>query len=93
MIIDFTDTALSDLDKFNKKDIEFIIKKLEYFANNYDVLKNSKNVTAIVNHSGFYRYVIKKDLRAIYTIKNNKIEILILRISFRKNAYDDLKHL
>lgn len=93
MIIDFTESALSDLDCFNKTDIEYIIKKLEYFASNYDILKTSKNVTPIVGHNGVFRYVIKKKIRAIYTIKNNKIEILILRISFRKNAYDDLDSL
>lgn len=93
MIIDFTETALNDLDSFNKSDNEYIIKKLEYFATNYDILKTSKNVTPVVGHSGLFRYVIKKKIRAIYTIKNNKIEILILRISFRKNAYDDLDNL
>lgn len=93
MILDLSKSAYEDLNNFNDKERKYILKKLEYFSKNYEELKHSKNVTAIVDYSNLYRYKIKGNLRALYTIKNNKIEILVLRISHRKDIYDKLNSL
>lgn len=60
----YSDEALKELESksFDKKTKTMIYKKLEYLAQNYEVLKNSKNITQLVaNQNNFLdiKYQIK----------------------------------
>ncbi len=88
MILEFSEQSLKDLKKFNKAELTKIENKLDYLAENYEVLKNSKNITALVNFSNLYRYKISDNIRAIFEIRDNKISILVLKIGYRKDIYN-----
>lgn len=87
MQIEFSQEAESFLDTLNKKDYEKIKNKLLYLSQNYDVLKNSKNITYLVGFTDIFRYKISDSIRAIFKIKDDRITILILKISYRKDVY------
>ncbi len=87
MTLSFSEEALKNLSHFNKKEALKIKNKLDFLAKNYDVLKDSKNITSLVNFSNLYRYKISNNIRALFEIKNNQIEILILKIAYRKDIY------
>lgn len=87
----YSEDAIKQINKlFNKKERLFIDDKINYLAQNYEQLKKSKKVTEIKNHNSLLRYKINDKIRAIFTLINDEIEILIIRVDFRKNIYDDL---
>lgn len=87
MQIEFSKESELFLYTLNKKDYEKVKNKLLYLCQNYDILKDSKNITSLVNFSNLYRYKISKDLRAIFKIKDDKITILVLKVGYRKDVY------
>lgn len=87
MLIEFSKEAECFLDTLNKKDYEKVKNKLLYLSQNYGILKDSKNITSLVNFSNLYRYKISNNIRAIFQIKDDKITILILKIGYRKDIY------
>lgn len=88
MQIEFTQEASNFLESLNKKEYEKVKNKLLYLCSNYEVLKTSKNITSLVGFSNVYRYKISDNIRAIFEIKDDKITILILKISYRKDIYN-----
>lgn len=84
MLLDFTKEAYKNFSNFNKFEQNKISEKFDYLLQNYETLKNSKNITALVGFKNKYRYKISKDIRAIFT---NTITILILKIGYRKDIY------
>ncbi|MBE3022736.1 type II toxin-antitoxin system RelE family toxin [Campylobacter sp. 7477a] len=87
MKLEISDIAKENLKKFNKKDYTKIKEKLIYLCDNYEIIKDSKNITSLVNFSNFYRYRISSDIMAVFQIKDDKITILILKIGHRKDIY------
>lgn len=85
--LEISDEALEFLDHLNQLEYNKVKNKLIYLRDNYEILKNSKNITALVNFSNLYRYKISYSLRAIFKIKYDQITILVLKISHRKDAY------
>ena len=91
MRIEYTEIAIKDLLEFNEVDRRLIIKKIEYLAENFEILKKSKKVTELKGkHKNKYRFVVARKIRVIFQIKNDKLIILILRVGKRKDIYKDL---
>lgn len=88
MNLEYSDLALKNLSDFNHAEAIKIRKKLDYLALNYEDLRNSKNITSLVNFSNLYRYKISNKLRALFELKDGKITILILKIGYRKDIYN-----
>lgn len=88
MNLEYTDFALKNLADFNRQEAIKIRKKLDYLAQNYEDLRNGKNITSLVNFSNLYRYKISNKLRALFEIRDDKITILILKVGFRKDIYN-----
>jgi len=84
----FTETAINNLEMFNKAEQQMISEKLIYLAENFELLSKSKKVTKLkgtdYNH---YRFVIARRIRAIFEIKDGELILLILRIGRRKDVY------
>ncbi|CZE50835.1 type II toxin-antitoxin system RelE family toxin [Campylobacter geochelonis] len=87
MKLEFTELAVKNLTSFSKVDQKKIKNKLDYLTQNYDILKNTKNITALVNLSNQYRYKISDSIRAIFMLEDGNITILILKIAHRKDVY------
>lgn len=87
MNIEYSEQAIKDMLKFNEVDRTLIAKKIEYLAENFDILKNSKKVTELKGEYQKYRFVVAKKIRIIFTIKESKIILLVLRVGKRKNIY------
>jgi len=91
MKIEYTEIAIKDLLEFNEADRRLIVKKIEYLAENFEILKTSKKVTELKGkHTNEYRFVVARKIRVIFQIKNDKLVILILRVGKRKDIYKDL---
>jgi len=91
MKIEYTEIAVKDLLAFNEVDRRLIVKKIEYLAENFEVLKTSKKVSELKGkHKNKYRFVVARKIRVIFLIKNENLIILILRVGKRKDIYKDL---
>ena len=89
MKIEYSEVAIKDLLGFNKADRILIVKKIEYLAENFEVLKKTKKITELKGkYKGTYRFVVARKIRVIFQIKNNELIILILRVGKRKDIYD-----
>jgi mRNA interferase RelE/StbE len=78
--IRLTNTAIKDLKKINKKDVEHIGKKLKEYSNDpfpYSIKLSGKSIST-------YRFRIG-DYRAIFDFENEYI--VIHRIAHRKEIY------
>ena len=78
----FTDEALKDLDKLDKKTITIIIKKIRWFSEQDNLLKFAKVLK--YDAIGQYRFRIGS-YRVIFDI--NKIKIIILKIGHGATVY------
>ena len=88
MNIEYTEIAIKDLLEFNEIDRKLIVKKIEYLADNFEILKQSKKIIELKgNHKGKFRFVVARKIRVIFQVKNNRLLILILRIGKRKDIY------
>ena len=76
----FTDKALKQLKKFEKKDQERIIKSLERIR-----IRPEAYVTKLIDDPGYRLRV--GDYRIILDIEREKLIILVLMVSHRKNIY------
>jgi len=91
MNIEYTEIAIKDLLDFNEVDRKLIVKKIEYLAQNFKILKNSKKVTELKGkYENKYRFVVARKIRVIFQLKNDKLIILILRVGRRKDIYKNL---
>ena len=83
----FSETAVKNLEKFNKADQTLIAKKLIYLSENFEILKKSKKITELKGNSTYYRFVIARKIRAIFEVNNDELILLILKIGKRKSIY------
>ena len=87
--LELTDIAVKNLKDFNHAEQQLIAKKLRYFAENFEILKESKKVTELKGTDyKHYRFVIARKIRAIFEVKNERLILLVLRIGRRKDVYD-----
>jgi len=88
--IQYSEQAVKDLKGFNVVEQVLIAQKIEYLAENFEVLKQSKKVRELkgTQFSGQFRFTIARKIRAIFRIESGQIILLILRVGKRKGVYE-----
>ena len=90
--LDFDKKASKDLLSLDKSVRNFILDELEIFINNFDetyekeLIKITKIKALQGEYKGLYRLRLRT-YRLIYEKKNDKLIILVLRVSHRKDIY------
>ena len=90
--LDFDKKASKDILSLDKSTRNFILDELESFINNFDeeyekeLIKLSKIKALKGEFKGLYRLRLRT-YRVIYEKINNKLVILVLRVSHRKDVY------
>ena len=88
----FDKKASKDLLSLDKSVRNFILDELEIFINNFDetyekeLIKITKIKALQGEYKGLYRLRLRT-YRLIYEKKNDKLIILVLRVSHRKDIY------
>ncbi len=83
--IQFRPAALKNLERFPKRDLVRIKKKIEELGRNLP----APNTTKIKGNNSFHR-VRTGDYRIIYEIQDDRLIILIVKIGHRKDIYKGL---
>lgn len=90
--LDFDKKASKDLLSLDKSVRNFILDELEIFINNFDetyekeLIKITKIKALQGEYKGLYRLRLRT-YRLIYEKQNDKLVILVLRVSHRKDIY------
>ena len=90
--LDFDKKASKDILSLDKSTRNFILDELESFINNFDeeyqkeLIKLTKIKALKGEFKGLYRLRLRT-YRVIYEKINNKLVILVLRVSHRKDVY------
>jgi len=90
--LEFDKKASKDILSLDRKTRDFILGELEFFINNFDenyekeLMKTSKIKSLKGQFKGLYRLRLRT-YRVIYEKKNDKLVILVLRVSHRKDIY------
>ncbi|MAD41758.1 MAG: hypothetical protein CL623_05135 [Arcobacter sp.] len=90
--LDIDKKASKDILSLDKSTRNFILDELESFINNFDeeyekeLIKVSKIKALKGEFKGLYRLRLRT-YRVIYEKINNKLVILVLRVSHRKDVY------
>jgi mRNA interferase RelE/StbE len=90
--LDFDKKASKDLLSLDKSVRNFILDELEIFINNFDETyeKELIKITKIKALQGEFKGLFRLRLRTyriIYEKQNDKLVILVLRVSHRKDVY------
>ena len=90
--LDFDKKASKDLLSLDKSIRNFILDELEIFINNFDedYEKELMKIKKIKSLQGEFKGLFRLRLRTyriIYEKQNEKLIILVLRVSHRKDAY------
>jgi len=87
--IKYSDKSIKDLKSFSNPDKTLIVKKIHYLSENFEVLKESKKITQLKGsiYENQYRFVVARKIRILFSIEDDQIILLVLRIGFRKNIY------
>lgn len=90
--LDFDKKASKDLLSLDKSIRNFILDELEIFINNFDedYEKELMKIKKIKSLQGEFKGLFRLRLRTyriIYEKQNDKLIILVLRVSHRKDAY------
>lgn len=90
MKILYSEHSVKDLKDFNQPERILVAKKIEYLADNFEVLKATKKVRELkgTQFQGQYRYIIARKIRAIFRIEDGNFVLLILRVGKRKDVYE-----
>jgi len=90
MKIQYADTAVENLKKFNSADRVLIVKKIHYLADNFEVLKTGKKLRELkgTEYKNQYRFTIARKIRAIFRIEDERLILIVLRIGLRKDVYE-----
>lgn len=90
MKILYSEHSLKDLKNFNLAERTLVAKKIEYLADNFELLNTAKKVRELkgTQFDGQYRYTIARKIRAIFRIENGNLILLIIRIGKRKDIYE-----
>jgi mRNA interferase RelE/StbE len=90
--IELTNNSKKELDALDKQIKSFVLKSLAEFETNFDaeyennLIKTGKIKALKGEWSGFYRLKLRT-YRVIYAKEADKLIILIVRISHRKDVY------
>ena len=90
--LDFDKKASKDLLSLDKNIRNFILDELESFISNFDeyyekeLIKLTKIKPLKGDFKGLYRLKLRT-YRVIYQKKNDKLVVLVLRVSHRKDVY------
>jgi mRNA interferase RelE/StbE len=86
----YSEHSVKDLKDFNQPERILVAKKIEYLADNFEVLKATKKVRELkgTQFQGQYRYIIARKIRAIFRIEDGNFVLLILRVGKRKDVYE-----
>ncbi|PHS58761.1 MAG: plasmid stabilization protein [Sulfurimonas sp.] len=89
MKIRYSDKSVKDLKSFTHPDRILVAKKIEYLSQNFELLKESKKVTQLkgCEFENQYRFVVAKKIRVLFSIENDVLVVLVLRVGFRKDIY------
>ncbi len=89
MKIRYSEQSVKDLKSFPLNERTLIAKKIEYLADNFEILKQGKKVRELkgTEFKGQYRYIIARKIRALFRIENGELVLLILRVGKRKDTY------
>jgi mRNA interferase RelE/StbE len=91
--LEFDKKASKDILSLNKSVRNFILDELEDFINNFDeeyekeLIKLTKIKALKGEFKGLYRLKLRT-YRVVYKKQNDKLIILVLRVSHRKNIYN-----
>lgn len=91
--IELTNNSKKELDALDKQVKSFVLKSLAEFEANFDteyentLIKTGKIKALKGEWSGFYRLKLRT-YRVIYAKEADKLIILIVRISHRKDVYE-----
>ena len=90
MQLEFTDEAQENIDNFNNKMKDFVVKKLRYLTDNYNQLVKTKQIQKIQN-STISRFKVSDDIRAFFITfyETQDGTIIVLNVVSRENAYND----
>jgi len=86
----WSEQADADFGEFDIATKRKIKSRLEFLRANYDTIKDSKNITPLIGAKGKFRFKINDKLRAIFEVDGAVLKILLLRIKWRKDAYEDI---
>ena len=81
--LELSPKAVGELDHLNRSDIERIVKKLHWFAENFNEVKPERLTGEL---KGLFKFRIG-DYRAIYSLDSGKQQIIILAIGHRSEVY------
>lgn len=90
--LDFDKKASKDILSLDRSTRDFILDELEIFINNYDesyekeLMKLTKIKALKGEYKGLYRLRLRT-YRVIYEKQNDRLVILVLRVSHRKDVY------
>ena len=89
MRVTYSAKSVKDLKSFSRPDRQLIVHKVNYLAENYEALKNSKKVTELKGSEfeNQFRYVVAKKIRVLFRVEDDEIILLVLRVGFRKSIY------
>ena len=91
--IELTNNSKKELDALDRQVKSFVLKSLVEFETNFDteyennLIKTGKIKALKGEWSGFYRLKLRT-YRVIYIKEADKLIILVVRISHRKNVYE-----
>jgi len=90
MKIQYADTAVDNLKKFNSAERALIVKKIHYLADNFEALKTGKKLRELkgTEYKNQYRFTIARKIRAIFRVEDEKLILMVLRIGLRKDVYE-----
>jgi len=83
--IEFRPSVLKSLEKFPRRDLVRIKKKIEELGSNLP----EPNTTKMKGNNSFHK-VRSGDYRIIYEIHKDKLVILVIKIGHRKDVYRNL---
>ena len=83
--IEFRSSVLKVLEKFPKRDLVRIKKKVEELGSNLP----NPNTTKMKGNNSFHK-VRNGDYRIIYEIHNGRLVVLVVKIGHRKDVYKNL---
>jgi mRNA interferase RelE/StbE len=90
--LEFDKKASKDILSLDKSTRNFILDELEIFINNFDedyekeLIKSTKIKALKGEFKGLYRLRLRT-YRVIYEKRNERLVILVLRVSHRKDVY------
>ncbi|MCF6340376.1 MAG: hypothetical protein L3J10_06475 [Sulfurimonas sp.] len=74
MNIKYSEKSVKDLKSFTQPDRTLIVKKLHYFADNFEILKEPKKVRELKGSEfkSQYKFTVAKKIRVLFRVGSRK---------------------